>query len=232
VRKKIAVAVVALGVVALGGTAALASSSSGGNTFLDDVARHLGIAPAKLQTAVNQAFADRLDRLVKEGKLTRAQADALEKRFKEHGSMPLLGPLGGPHMFRHHGFGRPAPFFHGGPMHGPGPAPIFGGLAKYLGITPRQLFDQLRSGKTLAAIAKAHGKSVSGLEKAMLAPVKKHLDAAVKAGHLTKSQEAKALKGISSHLDDFVTHGFRFHHDGDDGPAAKPGAKAPTAVFF
>jgi hypothetical protein len=230
VRKKIAVAAVALGVVALGGTAALASSSSGGNTFLDDVARHLGIAPAKLQTAVNQAFADRLDKLVKEGKLTRAQADAIEKRFKEHGGMPFLG-AGGPHMFRRHGFGRPGPFFHGGPMHGPGPAPFFGGVAKYLGITPRQLFDQVRSGKTLAAIAKAHGKSVSGLEKAMLAPVKQHLDAAVKAGRLTKSQEAKVLAGISSHLDDVVTHGFAFHRD-DDGAGRTPGAKAQTAVFF
>ena len=48
------VAALGLGVVGLGGSA-LASSSSAGNTVFDDVARHLGVSPAKLQTAIKRA---------------------------------------------------------------------------------------------------------------------------------------------------------------------------------
>ncbi len=47
-KRRIVIAAVVLGVVGLGGTA-LATSSSGGDPFLDDVAHRLGVCPAKLQ---------------------------------------------------------------------------------------------------------------------------------------------------------------------------------------
>jgi len=233
-KRRIVIAAIGLGVVGLGGTA-LATSSSGGNTFLDDVARHLGVAPAKLQTAVNQAFADRLNQLVKEGKLTRKQADAILKRFKEHGGVPFASPFGGPHQFRHDGFGgQHMPFGHRMPFMAPGPRPMFGGVAGYLGLSQKALLAGLRSGKTLAAIAKAQGKSVSGLEKVMLAPVRKQLDSAVASGRLTKTQASRWLKGLSEHIDRIVTQGFGFRHDGpwhhgpgDGDSGAKP--HQPTA---
>ena len=43
----------------------------------------------------------------------------------------------------------------------------------------------------LAEIAKAEGKSVDGLEKALATEMKKKLDAAVKAGKLTQSEAAR-----------------------------------------
>src|SRR6266700_4098801 len=99
-KRRIVIAAVVLGVVGLGGTA-LATSSSGGSTLLDDVAHRLGIAPAKLQTAINGAVTDRLNQLVKQGKLTRAQADAIEQRMKQHrGDFPFAGPIGLPFGFR------------------------------------------------------------------------------------------------------------------------------------
>jgi hypothetical protein len=205
-KRRIVVAALALGVVGLGGSA-LASSSSTGSSFFDDVARHLGITPAKLQTAVNQAEVDRLNRLVKQGKLTKAQAAAIEKRLKQHGGAFFGTPFGGPPTFGHHGFGdhgRPAPFFFG---------PLTA-AASYLGLSPKALGSDLRSGKTLAAIAKAKGKSATGLEQAMLAPSKQQLGSAVSAGRLTKSQEAMFLKGIAAHIDQLVTKGFRFHFGG------------------
>lgn len=213
-KRRIVVAALALGVVGLGGTA-LASSSSAGNTFFDDVAHHLGISPAKLQTAVNQAQVDQLNRLVKQGKLTRAQANAIEKRMKQHGGASFgrqFGtPFGGPRPFGNHhfrGHGRPMPFFFGSPM---GSLPT---AATYLGISPQTLASDLRSGKTLAAIAKAKGKSVTGLEQAMLGAAKKQLDSAVKAKRLTAAQESKFLKALSSGIATFVTKGFHFGFGG------------------
>jgi hypothetical protein len=214
-KRRIVVVGLVLGVVGLGGTA-LASSSSSGNSFFDDVAHHLGITPAKLQTAVNQAQADQLQKLVKAGKLTQAQANAIEKRMKQHGGIQFGVPFGGPGGFGHHSFrgsGGPAPFFFGSPM---------GSLqtaATYLGLTPAKLGTDLRSGKTLAAIAKAQGKSASGLEQAMLAASKAQLAKAVSAKKLTASQEAKFLKGISARIDQLVTKGFHFQfHFGFGGP--------------
>jgi hypothetical protein len=234
-KRRIVIAAVVLGVVGLGGTA-LATSSSGGNPFLNDVAHRLGIAPAKLQSAINGALADRLNQLVKQGKLTRAQADAIEKRITAHGGvMPFTGPSVGPFGgFPHHRFGGgPRPFF-GFPAMGP-----LGTASSYLKVSQAALFKDLRSGKTLAAIAKANGKSVSGLEAAMIAPVKAHLGAAVTAGRLTKTQESRFLKVLSDGIDRFVTQGqaaLRFggpvhgDWDGDHGMQGGGSGKAPTAL--
>jgi hypothetical protein len=46
---------------------------------------------------------------------------------------------------------------------------------------------------------------VSGLEAAIVADAKAHLDAAVAAGKLTASQEANILADLSSHVADRVT---------------------------
>jgi hypothetical protein len=233
-KRRIVIAAVALGVAGLGGTA-LATSSSGGNSFFDDVAHRLGVSPAKLHSAVNGALADRLDQLVKQGKLTRAQADAILKHAKADGDG---FPFGGwaPFGRTHHGFGGPGEF--GFRHHGFGPGPMRGPLAdaaKYLGLSPDELMKELRSGKSPAAIARAKGKSVSGLESALIAPVKAHLDAAVRAGHLTKSQEQHILGMITKGTDEFVTHGFRFRrrmHDGwDRGGEREGGGSSQPAAF-
>ena len=233
IKRRIVIAAVALGVAGLGGTA-LATSSSGGNSFFDDVAHRLGVSPEKLQSAVNGALADRLDQLVKQGKLTRAQADAILKHARANGGG---FPFGGWAPFsRGHHFGGPGEF--GFRHHGFGPGPVFGplaGAAKYLGLSDDALMKELRSGKTLGAIAKANVKSVSGLESALVAPVKSRLDAAVKAGRLTRSQEQHVLRMVTRGIDGFVTHGFSFQmrmHDGwGHGDESKGGGSSQPAAF-
>ena len=84
----------------------------------------------------------------------------------------------------------------------PGPAAI----ATYLGLTPAQLRAQLRSGKTLAQIAIAQGKTVSGQEAAIYADVQAHLDKAVAGGRLSAAQEQAVLTRLKSRLDDIVNH--------------------------
>jgi hypothetical protein len=227
-KRRIAIAAAALAVAGLGGTA-LATSSSGGNSFFNDVAHRLGVSPAKLQSAVNGALADRLDQLVKQGKLTRAQADAILKHARARGGGLAFGGwapygrgdhhFGGPDEFgfRHHGFG-----------------PLMG-AATYLGLSAEDLMKELRSGKTLAAIAKAQGKSVSGLESSLVAPMKARLGAAVKSGHLTKRQEQHILAMITRGIDGFVTHGFhlgmRMHHGWDGAGESKGGGSSQPAAF-
>jgi len=92
---------------------------------------------------------------------------------------------------------------HGrGPAGHPGPAAI----ATYLGLTPAQLREQLRAGKTLAQIAVAQGKTVAGLEDAIYKDVQAHLDKAVANGKLTSTQEQALLAQLKAHLDEIVNH--------------------------
>jgi uncharacterized coiled-coil protein SlyX len=86
----------------------------------------------------------------------------------------------------------------------PGPAVI----AAYLGLTPAQLRQQLKAGKSLAQIAVAQGKSVSGLEDAIYADVQAHLDRAVANGRLTAAQEQAILSRLKTRLDDLLNHSF------------------------
>jgi hypothetical protein len=234
-RRLIAAGLVASAVIGAG-TALAASSGNPAKTFWDDVAGRLGVSPAKLHSAMQQALADRLAQLVKQGKLTRAQADAIEARFKADGGVPpfFLGPpmgrMHGPGFFGHERFHRlGGPFVPGGMLQA---------AAHYLGVSVPSLVSDLRSGKTLASVARAKGKSVTGLEQAMVAAARAHLDAAVKAGHLTKQQEAHVVADISAMVKRFVEHGPMFHwrdhggpgwgDDRGDGPADAPAVAGPA----
>jgi hypothetical protein len=203
-----AVSATLLGVAGGGAYAAASGSSSSTTTdpaqaFLNDVANRLHVSVADLQAALKGAASDQVDQLVKDGKLTQAQADKIKQRIQQ-GKVPLAaGPLIGP--------GR---FFLGplGGMDRGGPFPIkpfFGGLdaaAKYLGLTDAQLRRQLGSGKSLADIAKAQNKSVEGLKTAISDQLKSQLDKAVSAKKITQAQENKILANIDSRLDRLVNN--------------------------
>ncbi len=219
-KHRLVLGVVALVAVGAGGTA-LATGSSSGNAFLDDVAHRLGVTPATLQSAMNQAFVDRVNAMVKAGQLTQAQANAIEARMKANGGMPFFGLHGG--EFGEHGYGGPGFFHHDGPFEATGTGPLEA-AATYLGISPDTLRSDLQSGKTLAAVATSAHKSVSGLEQAMVAAVTKQLDAAVTAGRLSKTQESQIVSAVSTRIKDFVEHGFRFGRPGGDDDHGRPGS--------
>jgi AraC-like DNA-binding protein len=233
VRPKITAAVAVGAVtalVAVGGTA-IAASSSSSSSFLDDFARHLGVAPSKVQSALQQTEQDQINQLVKEGKLTKQQAQQLEQRLKQHAGGGQL-PFGFP-MFGHHGFGGHFGGHFGGPG-GFGPGPIggqFQAAASYLGVSTSTLMSDLRGGKTLATLATAHGKSVSGLEAAMLAAAEKNLQSAVSQGHLTEAQATKFEGFLRMQIDNFVQHGFRFpgRPGSTDRPSFWGNSAAPAA---
>jgi hypothetical protein len=74
--------------------------------------------------------------------------------------------------------------------------------ASYLGISQDKLLSQLRSGKSLAAVAKAEGKSVSGLESAMLAAATSEINA---SSGLSAAQKKEMISELKSHLNAIVT---------------------------
>jgi hypothetical protein len=66
--------------------------------------------------------------------------------------------------------------------------------ATYLGVTPAALRTELRSGKSLAQVAAAKGKSADGLKVALLAAIKTKVDAAKAAGKLDAARAARLLE--------------------------------------
>lgn len=155
----------------------------GGGKTLAAIATGQGRTVSGLEAAIVADATTRLDAAVAAGKLTTAQEEAMLADLKAHvddmvnSSGPPAGSKGGP---------------------------ASQAIATYLGLTNDQIRTQLQSGKTLAQIATAQGKTVSGLEDAIVSDAKTHLGAAVAAGKMTATQEATMLADITAHVDDRV----------------------------
>jgi predicted DNA-binding protein (UPF0251 family) len=199
-RKRTKIAASAGAALAIAGAGAAVAADrltpkSESQAVLNDAAKQLGIAPAKLTQALQQALKNRVDDLVAQGVLTKEQGDALKERLDATGlpllTPPLLGPQGrgfgglgsGLRLFGHH---------------------LEAGLedaAAYLGLSEDALMEQLRSGKSLADVAKAQDKSVDGLVDVLVKEEKARLDQAVKDGRLTDAQRDQ----IAANLEKKVT---------------------------
>lgn len=211
----------------VGGVALLAAGSAGGayaatqsgsnprQVFLNDVAKRLNVTPSRLRSAVRGAMLDRLNAAVKAGTLTQAQADRIKRRIEQGGGLPL-GPMPGP-MWRHE-------FRPGGPAR----HALLPTAASYLGLAPAQLVAELRSGKSLAQVAQAQNKSVSGLEQTLMTAAKARLAHLVSLGVLTKAQEQRRLNRLSDRIARLVNAHPRFFRPiGDGPPPLGPPAGAP-----
>ena len=216
-KRKLMLGVAALAAAAGGGVAIAASDSSPAQenkAILDSVAKRLGISSSKLSDALKQALGERVDAAVAAGRLPKQQGDALKDRINS-GELPLFGGMQGRGL-RHFGFiGK------------------LDAAAGYLGLTEAQLRTQLESGKSLAQVAQAQGKSVDGLVGALVNEAKKHVDAAVSAGRLTRAQADEMLRDLRDRIAStvnstglgrphFAPRGFRnfgFHRHSDGPPA-------------
>ena len=205
-RRMVIAGAVALAAVA-GGGAALAASHDWGSSdqrqaVINDAAGRLGVTPTALQDAFKAALKDQVEAAVKAGTLTRAQADAIEARIAAGQGLGFGGP-GGPKGM--------------GGMHRGGEG--LTAVATYLGLTEAQLRTQLQSGKTLAEVAKAQGKTVDGLVQAMVDAEKAQLDKAVQSGRLTAAQEQQIVAQLKQRVTDMVngTFGPGMHR----GPASR-----------
>jgi hypothetical protein len=92
-------------------------------------------------------------------------------------------------------------------------------------VSSATLQADLANGQSLADVAKAQNKSTDGLKTAITNAVQTRLDAAVKNGDITKSQETDILNEFSSHADDLINTTpakLRIHIEG--GGAFAPGS--------
>ena len=221
-KRKVAAGAAALLAVAGGGAAIAATQLSPkqeSQTVLNDAAKELGVSPSELSAALKSALEKRIDAAVATGRLTKEQGDDLKQRI-ESGDFPLFGMPG---------FGPG----HGGFEH----HEMFGGLdaaATYLGVTEDNLRTELESGKSLADVAKAKGKSGDGLVDAIVADAKKHLDEEVSEGDLTQAQADQLLARLEEGIRAMVNGerpslapgpGFGFRHE-FEGPPPFDGAAA------
>jgi uncharacterized protein YidB (DUF937 family) len=176
--------------------------------IVNDAAKQLGVDPAKLSEALEQALKNRIDAAVKDGRLTTEQGDAMKNRISSAAFPLFIGPGFDRASRPHRGFGH-----HWGRD--------LDAAAAYLGLTEAQLDAALESGKSLAQVAKEKGKSADKLVDALVAAATKRVDQAVTDGRLTKTQRDKIVADVKEWTTAIVNgtappEGFRFrrHRDG------------------
>ncbi len=168
---------------------------------LADVAKAQSKDVNGLEQAIVAAEKADLDKAVTDKKITQSQADDILSGLKSRIDDLVNGKLrfGGPGA----GGLRGGPGFPGGTIRLP-LGDQLGAAAKYLGLSASALRDKLSSGQSLADVAKAQSKDVSGLEQAIVAAEKADLDKAVADKKITQTQADKVLSGLKSRVDDLV----------------------------
>jgi hypothetical protein len=203
------VAATVAGLAVAGGGAAIAATQltpkQESEAVVNDAAQQLGVSPERLSSALRTALKNRVDAAVADGRLTQAQGTELKQRI-DADEVPLLGLRGGGPGFGHHHYDLDE-------------------AAAYLGLSEDALRTRLESGETLAQVAQAEGKSVSGLIDALVAEEKQELADAVTAGRLTQAQADEHLTSLRARVTDKVNGvrpqfggGRRFGGPERDGP--------------
>jgi polyhydroxyalkanoate synthesis regulator phasin len=169
-----------------------AAQAQRADAFLSALASKLGKTTDEVRTAAIAAEKDLIDQAVQAGRLTQDQATKLKQRVDQNGGRGLFG--GGPRLEK--------------PGNARGGAPFArqdsGALAQFLGVTPQQLGQELRSGKSMVQVAQVHGKSRDDLKGFITSQARTRFDTAVKNGRLTQAQADQALKKLTDGLDAMI----------------------------
>ncbi|GAC1398028.1 MAG: hypothetical protein NVSMB49_04960 [Ktedonobacteraceae bacterium] len=153
--------------------------------FQQDLAKRLGISSNKLKSAESGAASDTIDQMVKDGKITQAQADQIKSRLGDATNCQFKGKgnhFGTANMQKLQQYLTAAETQ----------------VAKGLGISSADLTSQLQSGKSLHDIATAHKVSDTQLKTLLTNAIQTELKAAVNAGDVTQAQADMVTKQLSS----------------------------------
>lgn len=146
--------------------------------FVAKLSVNLGVDQEKVDAALKTTKKQMLDEAVKEGRLTKEQAE----KIADNPSPCWLGNLQ-----REYGFKE------GRLKHNED-------IAKALGITQEQLKSELQSGKKLPQIIADHGLTFEQFHQKMLAIKKENLSREVSEGKLSQEKADKILKKIEQRL--------------------------------
>ncbi len=167
--------------------------------FVVHLSQALGVPQGKLQVALTKAARQTVDDAVAKGDITSDQASAIKSRLT-NGSIcgAQLGGLdmGGGHVSQN----------------------VLAAAATALGTTPEHVRSQLDQGKSISQIAPA-GMTEQQFATKFESAMKTQLDAKVKAGTITQSQENQVLERAPAVASRLWTHG---------GKTPSPGATATS----
>ncbi len=197
----LALAVAGVGGVALADTPAPTPTATGTSTttqttdyskvFLGKLAAALGIDQSKVESAIKQAESDTIDQAVANGDLAKNPADAMKQQVQQN-------PVDVFHIKGLDGIGRGG-FGRGGFASGiVDYTAVEKAVADKLELSVTDLQSKLKSGATLASLAKEKNVQVQDLYDAAAAAAKTQLDQAVKDGKITQAQADQVYKNIQA----------------------------------
>jgi hypothetical protein len=200
------------------------ASKNYAQVFVDKLAGILHLTPAQTQDALKQAQLQTVDQMLADGKITKAQADAMKARINAGQG---LGPLGG---FGRHGEGFKADRTLMKDL----TTAELNAAASALHMSTADFQSALRSGKSLSDLETQQNVSDSAVKAAMKSAAKGVLDKAVKAGTITQAQADSILSKVGSGLNRFGHKGARPQTPGGSSPAPStsptPGT-SPAAYY-
>ncbi len=161
--------------------------------FINRLATNLGVSPDRLREALKLTGIQEIDAAIAAGRITAEQGQRAKDAINS-GNLPHFGMPG-----------------NRGGRHG-GPGMDFGdimrrhddGVAQFLGITEDKLREEMRSGKSLAEVAQANGKTAAQLKTFILTNAKTRLDQAVKDGKITQQVADRMYQELEQRVDDMI----------------------------
>jgi polyhydroxyalkanoate synthesis regulator phasin len=203
-------AALAIGVGAVAATPSATGSTNYAQVFVNKLAGILHLTPTQTQGALKQAQLQVVDQMLSDGKITKAQADAMKARINAGNGLGAVRGYG-------RGFGG---FGAAGTVMRDLRTAELTAAAAALHTNASDLQSQLKSGKSLADLEKSANVSDAAVKAAMKAAARGVLDSAVKSGTITQA-EADALLARAG-------NGFGFRR-GLPRPAQTPAAYFPSA---
>jgi len=219
-------AAVIIGVAAVEAAPSPSPSANGSKNyaqvFVDKLAGILHLTPAQTQDALKQAQLQTVDQMLADGKITKAQADAMKARINAGQG---LGPLGG---FGRHGEGFKADRTLMKDL----TTAELNAAASALHMSTADFQSALRSGKSLSDLETQQKVSDGAVKAAMKSAAKGVLDKAVKAGTITQAQADSILARVGSGLNRFGHKPARPQTPGGSAPSTSPTPGTSPAAYY
>lgn len=154
--------------------------------FNQDLANRLGVSVSTLEQDRQQAKVDLVNQLVKDGKLTSAQGSTLTQRIQSHEACANT---------------KHQPYWHyvWQQFWSKYRSDVANQVAQGLNLSSSQLISDLKSGKSLAQIAKAQHVSSAQLKTIVSNAVSSALNSAVSAGDVTSAQQSAISTFMQNH---------------------------------